>query len=93
MHVASEKVIIKKINQWISRKMSFYIYFFKVKTRKSGLNQKEKEKGKMSSWKPEKATWPRKEVSRLKIRKGGLGQWKSIGACKERESHHNQSFN
>ena len=42
---------------------------FKAKTRRGGLNQK-----KGSSWKPEKAAWPRKEVPRLKTWKGGLGQ-------------------
>ena len=78
---------------------------FKTKTRKGGLNhtkkkKKEEEKKKKkreiekrkSSWKPEKAAWPRKEVPRLKTLKGGLEQWKSIGACEERDLYHKPKF-
>ena len=46
----------------------------------------------MSSWKPEKAAWPRKEIPRLKTRKGGLEQWKLIGACEEGDLYHKPKF-
>ena len=59
----------------------------KVRTRKDGLNHTKKR----SSWKPEKAAWPRKEIPRLKTWKGGLRQWKLTGTCKERDFCHNQS--
>ena len=65
---------------------------FKAKTRKGGLNHTKKEKRKRSSWKPEKVAWPRKEVPRLKTRKGDLRQWKSIGACEERDLYHKPKF-
>ena len=65
---------------------------FKAKTRKGGLNHTKKEKRKRSSWKPEKAAWPRKEVPRLKTRKGDVRQWKSIGACEERDLYHKPKF-
>ena len=61
----------------------------KEEIRKGGLNQKEKKK-KKSSWNPEKAFWPRKEVPRLKTWKGGLGQWKLTGARKEQDFCDNQ---